>query len=754
MSSNNLIPKLILSIVLLTCILGNAQSQKQSKTEKALYKQAFQYLDIEQYPEAIKDYLQLLEMNPKNSQYNFEIGIAYLRSPKGFYKAEGYFENALKYSTKDTIQELFYYLGKAYQNNHKFAEAKQSYKNFERFNNPTKEGAKLKAEVSWLEKTCNHGEYHVKLNTKNPLENKSKPVNDVKKFFLNSTDYVILQNLGAKINSVHDDEGAVFFNDEKDIFFTSKRNPFASANEFTYGKEFEQIFVSKFENGEWELPNLLSSLNLFEGSFVEASAQVSIVAVDKDEKSMILYKNETLFETSLSNGTWSEPKAFPNSINLKKTLQPSACFSDDGKTLIVISNKEGGYGGRDMYNSKKDENGNWGELVNMGSILNTEQDEDTPFLIGDDILYFSSKGHSSIGGYDVFFSKYKNGKWGNPQSLGIPINTPQDEIAYIRSKKDPKMAYYASARIDGYGYKDVYRITAYFETRKREDLPAIAMSDFLSDDLKKKQAEQEKEAEIAVVSPVVIAKKDPVKEVIEETKVETKVEPKKDLPKPDEDLFRDILFTFKGNELTPESKEQLRKIGEYMKENPEFVISLSGHADYKGSNEVNEGVSRERALIVARGLKDAGVNPYNVSYSYYGETKPKADGHNADGSDNPDNRAKNRRVEFELGQFAMFRVVGFASSSSAIGSKGNMTLKEVADYLKNNPGTKVELSGFSDSVGNAAYNKTLSEKRVSATKNALIKLGVDANVITTSYFGEERPSAPGTNSRRVEIRIK
>lgn len=730
----NYIPKLILLFFLVVIFSGNAHSQKASKTEKALYKQAYQYLDMEQYPEAIKDYLQLLQMNPKSSQYNFEIGIAYLRSPKEFYKAEDYFESALKYSTKDTIQELFFYLGKAYQNNHKFAEAKKSYQNFERFIKPSKEGAELKAQVAWLEKTCNHGEYHVKLNTKNPLENKSKPVNDVKKFFLNSTDYVILQNLGSKINSIHDDEGAVFFNNEKDIFFTSKRNPFANANEITYGKEFEQIFVSKFEDGEWALPNLLSSLKLFDGSFAEPSAQVSIVAVNKDENSMILYKNETLFETILSNGSWSEPKAFPNNINLKKTRQPSACLSDDGKTLVVISDKEGGYGGRDMYTSTKDADGKWGELVNMGSILNTEQDEDTPFMIGNDLIYFSSKGHSSIGGYDVFFSKFKDGKWGNPQSLGIPINTPQDEIAYVRSKKDPGMAYYASARVDGYGYKDVYRITAYFETRKRDDLPSIAMSDFLSDDLKKKK-EQEKEVEVAVVTPPVVVAK-------------------KEIKKPDEDLFRDILFTFNGNELTPESKEQLRKIGEYMKQNPEFVISLSGHADYKGSNEVNDRVSRERALIVANGLKNAGVNPYNVSYSYYGETKPKADGHNADGSDNPDNRAKNRRVEFELGQFALFRVVGFASSSSSVDAKGNATLKEVAEYLKNNAGTKVELSGFSDSVGNAEFNKKLSEKRVSATKNELTKLGVDANVISTSFYGEERPSAPGTNSRRVEIRVK
>ncbi|MBD80812.1 MAG: hypothetical protein CL840_17990 [Crocinitomicaceae bacterium] len=759
------IPKISFLIIFLSFIVGSALSQKVSKTEKALHKQAFEKLDLEQYGEAVKDYLQLLEMRPKSSQYNFEIGIAYLRSAKEFYKAEKYFEDALKYSTEDTIEELFFYLGKSYQNNHKFAEAKKSYQNFERFIKPSKDGAKLKAQVNWLEKTCNHGEYHVKLNTKNPLENKSKPVNDVKKYFLNASDYVILQNLGNKINSVHDDEGAVFFDEENDIFFTSKRNPFANPNEFTYGKEFEQIYVSKYQDEDWALPNLISSLKLFDSGFDDPSSQISIVAVNKDENTMILYKDELLYETVKENGKWSKPKAFPETINIKKSRQPSAYLADDGKTLIVISDKEGGYGDRDMYITIRDENGKWGELENMGSVLNTEQDEDTPFMIGDDLLYFSSKGHSSIGGYDVFFSKFKDGKWSNPQSLGIPINTPRDEIAYIRSKKDPTIAYYASARVDGYGYKDVYRITAYYKTRKREDLPSIAMVDFLSDELKRKEAEEKKKAEekeaaaaVAVVTPPV--KEEPKKEVKEEvnTVEEVKKEPevvvaKKEPQKVDEDLFRDILFSFNGNTLTEESEEQVRKIGEYMKANPDFVISLSGHADYIGTDEVNDEVSRQRALIVTRKLVAAGVDPYNVNYTYEGERNPKADGKNPDGSDNPDGRAKNRRVEFELGQFAMYRVVGFASNSSSVGSKGMTTIQDVANFMKSNPGRKVELSGFSDSVGNAAYNKVLSEKRVSAVAEELKKLGIDSSLISTSFYGEERPSAPGTNSRRVEIRI-
>ncbi|MGB0390977.1 MAG: OmpA family protein, partial [Salibacteraceae bacterium] len=496
-------------------------------------------------------------------------------------------------------------------------------------------------------------------------------------------------------------------------------------------------------------------------------SHISIVAVNKNEDKLIFYKNEVLYETQKSDNQWSEPKAFPKNINIDGSIQSSACLSDDGNLLIVVSDKENGYGKRDMYISKRGDNGKWSDLENMGSVLNTEQDEDTPFLVGDDLLYFSSKGHSSIGGYDVFYSKLNNGEWTNPQSLGIPINTPQDEISYVRSKKDPQTAFYASARVDGYGYKDVYKINSYYQTKKRDDLPSIAMTDFLSDELKYNEKQKEQE-EIAVATTEVVADPLPVPVVKKEGEVKTepvitkeepvttKEEPvvtKKDPVTVDEDIFRDILFKFNGNALTAESEEQVQKIAKFMNDNPEFVVSLGGHADYLGSEETNENISEARALLVVNKLKAAGANPYNIQYAYYGETKPKVNGKNADGSDNSENRAKNRRVEFELEQLALYRVITFGNNSSSIDAKGNAQLNEVANYIKANSTSKITLSGYSDSVGNAEYNKQLSEKRVNETSEKLVSLGVNQTQIKTEFFGEEKPSAPGTNSRRVEIRV-
>ena len=362
---------------------------KLSKAQKLQHQRAYNLLELALYDDAIKEYDKLLEMRGDYDQFLFETGIVYLKSPKSFNQAQKYFERALKYSGSDTITELFYYLAKAYQVNHNFADAKKAYSEFVSTIKQNKKGQELTSIIQWDIKTCQHGQYHVKLNKKNPLENKKMPLNNLKKYFINATDFVVLQNMGGKINSVFDDEAAVFLKNETEIFFTSKRNPFGTATD-------------------------LSS------------------SFDKAENLLFLYKSGKLFESKLQGVSWTVPTELPEHINLKKSHEPTVCIADDGNMIIVVSDKKGGYGGRDLYTSKRTEDGSWGPLENMGAVINTEQDEDTPYLTGEDLLYFSSKGHSSIGGYDVFFSELKNEKWKNPISLGIPINTPGDEISYVR----------------------------------------------------------------------------------------------------------------------------------------------------------------------------------------------------------------------------------------------------------------------------------------------------------------------------------
>lgn len=728
---------------------------KLTKSQKIQHKRAYNLLDMELYEDAIREYDKLLEMRGDYDQFLMEAGIAYLRSPKDFDKAYKYFERALKYSGQDTIPELLYYMAKAYQVNHDFDKAKKAYSAFIPTVKQNKVGQKLTGEVQWDIKTCQHGVYHVKLNTKNPLENKKKPLNDVKKYFINATDFVVLQNLGAKINSIYDDEAAVFLKNESEIFYTSKRNPFGTTTDLSsnVGVTYEHVYSSKKIAGDWKTPYLLNSAGLFPDDFdLNPETHISIVSVNKSEDLMFLYKSGMLYESRLQGKSWSSPTPLPEHINLKKSHEPSVCVSDDGNTLIVVSDKKGGYGGRDLYISKRGADGTWGALENMGAVVNTEQDEDTPFLVGDDLLYFSSKGHSSIGGYDVFFSEYKNDKWKNPVSLGIPINTPGDEVSYIRSNLNQEVAYYSSSRINGYGYLDIYRVTAHYEKRK-DLLPEILLADLMTDELAEEKVVQDTTTIAEVVEePVKVA--EPIK--VEEPKKVVVVEEKKVEPAP-EDIFRDILFKFNKMEIADESKEQIRKIAEYMKANPNYVVNLNGHADYLGSDEVNIEVSKKRALVVVNELLKDGADPYHIHYDFFGEAKPKVDGKNPDGSDNPENRAKNRRVDFGLEQLKLYRYFTYSSGSFSVSEKGKVALNEVIAYAKARPGAIIDVRGFSDPSGPAAANMVLSEKRTKAAVDYLVQNGISASSITSKAYGETvpiPPNMPTEYGRRVEIRIQ
>lgn len=740
--------------------LGEAKDKiKLSKSQKLQHKRAFNLLDLELYDEAIIEYGKLLEMRGDYDQFLFETGIAYLRSPKSFDQAQKYFERALKYSGSDTIAELYYYLAKAYQVNHNFTEAKKAYSEFAPNIKQNKKGQELTSVIQWDIKTCQHGEYHVKLNTKNPLENKRKPLNNVKKYFINATDFIVLQNMGEKINSVYDDEAAVFLKNESEIFYTSKRNPFGTTTRLSSSVDYtyEHVYSSEKISGDWKTPYLLSNAHLFSNEFeIEPETHISIVSINKAENLMFLYTSGKLYESTLQGMSWTIPVELPEHINLKKSHEPSVCISENGNMIIVVSDKKGGYGGRDLYTSTRIDGGSWGPLENMGAVVNTEQDEDTPYLRGNDLLYFSSKGHSSIGGYDIFFTELKNEKWKNPVSLGIPINTPGDEMSYIRSKLNNEVAYYSSSRLNGYGYLDIYQVTAHLEKR-RDLLPAILLADLMTDELAAIEIVKDT-AIVAIVEDVIaeVVEEKLVEEIKEKEIVKIK-EDKKPLPLAPEDLFRDILFKFNKMEIADESKEQVRKISEYMKANPNYVVNLSGHADYLGSDDVNEEVSKQRALVVLNELVKDGADPYRVHYDYFGETKPKADGKNADGSDNPENRSKNRRVDFGLEQLNMFRFITYNSGGSSVEEKARKVLDEIIAYTKANPRVKVDLRGFSDPSGPSVANMILSEKRTQAAVDYLVANGVSKSLIISKAYGETIPTPPNMPAeygRRVEIRIQ
>jgi hypothetical protein len=160
--------------------------------------------------------------------------------------------------------------------------------------------------------------------------------------------------------------------------------------------------------------------------------------------------------SSNKDGSWEKPESI-NNIN-SKFRESSASITEDGTLLIFSSDRPEGFGGTDLYYSRKELDGDWTTPENIGGYINTKFDEDGPFIHPDgNKLYFSSKGHNTMGGFDIFYSEFleEKNRWTRPRNMGYPVNSPDDDVFFIWSV-DGERAYFSSERADTYGNTDIY----------------------------------------------------------------------------------------------------------------------------------------------------------------------------------------------------------------------------------------------------------------------------------------------------------
>lgn len=222
-----------------------------------------------------------------------------------------------------------------------------------------------------------------------------------------------------------------------------------------YGKYFEDIYVSTKVDQEWSTPIGL-------GDQVNTDNHDACVGLSSDGTTLITYKtNEVytggdLYYSELEGVEWQKPVKFGDNIN-SAYLEPSASFTSDMNKLYFSSNRPGGFGDKDIYRVVRFPNGEWSLPQNLGPEINTEYDDDAPFIHPDGrTLYFSSKGHNTMGNYDIFKSDLnEDGTWSKPENLGYPLNTTDDDIYFVLSA-DGRRGYFSSGRPGGYGGQDLY----------------------------------------------------------------------------------------------------------------------------------------------------------------------------------------------------------------------------------------------------------------------------------------------------------
>ncbi len=278
---------------------------------------------------------------------------------------------------------------------------------------------------------------------------------------------VTVTNLGTGVNSSANEYTPVVSGDSKDLYFTSRRKDSQGGLLDPNGAYFEDIYYSRFDS-IWQ-----PSVHL--DSTINTKTHDATVALSADGNTMVIYRtNKNLTGGDLyitfkndSTQTWTNPTKFNDNINTKYQ-EASACLSYNGRVMYFTSNRPGGFGGKDIYIVRMLPDGEWSKAQNLGPIINTPNDEDSPFLNKTSTaLYFSSNGHRTMGGYDIFKSEKVVNEWSTPENMGYPINTVNDEL-YLALDDTELRGYYSSNQVGGFGQQDIYRID--FIYRKNKDL--------------------------------------------------------------------------------------------------------------------------------------------------------------------------------------------------------------------------------------------------------------------------------------------
>ena len=420
--------KLVLLIVLgLINTLATAQDDALIKVsaESALVK-----MKSGNYEDALGDYLQLLNEDSKNEAYNYNAAVCYLNSNVNKAKAVPYLEIVTRKEKHDPNAK--YLLGRAYQYANRFDDAINIFKSF-------------KSEAKGTVFNLVDAELQIQ-HCINAKELMKFPVN------------VIFQNLGSNINSAYSDYYPFVTSNEEFIVYNTKR-PEKNADKLDNGQYKNSIYISKVVNGEYMKGTPV-------GAPVNAgNGGMEVIGLSANGETMLLYLPEGLGKGNIfishmdAQGNFSKPEKLDAKIN-SGGEEIAASISSDGGILYFASSRKGSLGGTDIYLCKKMGN-KWSEPQNAGSEINTPYDEDFPNIAADGkILYFSSKGHTSMGGYDIFKSTFdeNNNTFSRPKNMGYPINTTDDDMNF-RISKTGKFGYIAASKSGGQGDLDIYRVS-------------------------------------------------------------------------------------------------------------------------------------------------------------------------------------------------------------------------------------------------------------------------------------------------------
>ncbi|GAB4335408.1 MAG: hypothetical protein OHK0038_13080 [Flammeovirgaceae bacterium] len=785
---------------ILSLLSGNVIAQRNGKnlSPKKKLSLAKEYFRVEEYHHSFELFKELLATDAENPEYNYYLGVSRLYMEEE-HKANALApllkaENAGKY-----FPYLYFYLGRAYHLNHEFNQAIAYYKkHLEKEKKFTAENDSQM--IDYLINQCENGKKMI-----------AYPIN------------VEIYNLGDSINTEAPEIAPVVSADETRLIFTSRRKDSTGGEiDPTVGLPYEDIYiVEKNEKGEWGKPKNI-------GAPINTAGHDASIGLSPDGQEIFIYKDEysatslltgSIYKSVIKDGKWSKPEKLQDGIN-SKTRETHATITPDEKLMIFTSSRkeEGSMGGLDLYMVRRLPNLEWAKPVNLGSVINTKYDEESPFLHPNGkMLYFSSKGHDSMGGFDIFYSEWdeKNQQWSKPKNVGYPINTADDDIFYSVSA-DGMRGYFTSVREDSKGGHDLY--VADVPSR---DLKIIALKGKVFD----KDTQKPLDATVVAVNNedgtfVSLANSNNTN-----GRFSLFLEPNKNygirvirdgylfkslninVPNQFEYLELDETFYMQKNgaeklevlnniffqdetaDLMVTSDAELEVLKDWLRTHPEYIVEIAVHSDNTQDKLVALYSTQAKADAIVEELKKIGVDGRRVVGKGYGFgfNYPVATNLTTMG------RLKNNRIEYivrenkeglkdiayeeinevfkDADEFAPFQCpkegdliklsqkVDIHPIDNTLNTNAVKALDEAAAILDRCKDIEVEISGHTDNKGHESYNIEHSEKKAQLIKQQLVYRGISANRMTIKGYGSSKPIADNDTeegreaNNRIELRI-
>lgn len=721
---NSLIRSLIAVLVLMTALPVSSSARTETISDKRRLKQADNLFTYADYEAALPIYLEILRNYPDNWKINYRIGICYYYSTTARPRSAPYLAKATASSGNDTFPDLLYHAGLAHLCINDFDAAEKYFLAFKRKGGPGYRDAKL----NQLIKGCTTGREMWK-----------------------SPGKARISNLGPNVNSPFPDYAPVVIYRSDILLFTSKRPGNTGNEKDDEGFYYEDVYQAKGESwNRWKEPSRYDTSDvkrrgIFSLLFNKAEVVSEIntedhdgsITLSPDSTDLYIFRYGDIMKARWDGKRWQRPDRIGEEIDARASHEPSIFLSRDGKSMFFVSDRKGGVGQKDIWICDKEGN-DWGKPRNLGMEVNSPFNEDSPFLSPDgNTLYFSSEGHNSMGGYDVFrCTRQPDGHWSQPENLGAPINNGGDDIFYT-PLENGSGAYYSTLNRDGEGDLDLFFIQ-YFPAvqpmaKMRLNATGLGPQDKVTVKMSSPDGKELRTLELSG-SDSILYPYEPGSEVVYEVSAPgfTTITATLDYAAPNSDQF-----VLQQVNINRDMKSASMGIANYYFAiddaiNPQDAADPFGELPVMRTNYLDSLAAADQLAVTWT------TNSTSASSMSLGT----------------DGVFGSAGEEFESIYFHFDRY--------DLSEGGNASVQKILAWMNANPGANIEIIGHADEKGDAIYNQRLSEKRALAVKNALIASGVNPQRIITTGKGESEPivekdgeasADPGKQNRRVVIRV-